>query len=61
MDDNKVIHLTLTGVNVGVVLCGFPYKVAGVEYAHAMYAPLDHPAICPECLAVWNDDSEDSE
>ena len=57
--DDKRIHLTLTGVNVGIVLCGEGYKLPEFEYLHAMYAPLNHPAICPKCLEVWNTPDEE--
>lgn len=55
----KITHLTLTGPNCGIVICGAPYKDPRFDYAHAMYAPLGQPDICPACLAEWNAPDDD--
>jgi len=61
--EQKIAHLTLTGANCGVVLCGAQYKDARYDYWHYAYAQLDHPAICPKCLHVVHtvDEDEDEE
>lgn len=56
------IHLTLTGYDAGRVLCGAHKGEAaahGDTFQHAVYADLTAPTLCPACLAVWNDDSDD--
>ena len=62
----RVIHLTLTGFNAGLPLCTVnkaEAKEQGHEFSHAMYTPTTshhvRPYICPECLELWEDESED--
>lgn len=51
-----MIHLTQTGPFAGVTLCGASRtekELQGDRFAHAAYAPIEHPEICPECRKVW--------
>lgn len=47
-------HLTVTGMNAGMTLCGDERTGNDV---HAAYAPIDHKSfreqVCPDCLLVW--------
>lgn len=49
-------HLTYTGFNAGLPICGAAREVGG-EYQHAAYAKLDtkerRETFCTACLATW--------
>ena len=55
-----MLHLTMTGVNAGAVICG-DSKVDFNTYAHAMYGPSDDKLqvmvkdghACPRCVREW--------
>ena len=56
-------HLTYTGYWAGQLLCDASKEKEierGATFSHAMYANLENPDVCPDCLAVWNspDDEE---
>lgn len=64
LQEATLVHLTRTGVHAGRPLCEVDKQQAitrGEAFAHAMYAPLNHPAVkyCAECLAVWNEDDSE--
>lgn len=50
-----MIHLTLTGIYAGTILCGA--SRVGADTAHAAWSPLDNPdfraKVCPQCLQEW--------
>lgn len=59
--DRSMIHLTLTGSDVGRPFCDCDKparRTAGDTFAHVPYtnaeAFLARPDICPTCLAEWN-------
>ena len=51
-----MMHLSFTGVDAGVRLCGEP-RTPDTQSVHAVYAPLHKPEFrqtcCPKCLGVW--------
>jgi hypothetical protein len=59
-----VIHLSLTGWGSAQQRRLCTARVQGGETQwHAMYCSqtqLADPRLCPACLTVWNDDSDDS-
>lgn len=52
-----ITHMTLTGPNAGVPLCG-AVRDSRDDYTHAIYCDENDDSICKACLNVWND-SED--
>jgi hypothetical protein len=51
------LHLSLTGVNAGVRLCGAPREATrAVHAAYASDQTLASPDICHTCLTIWNSD-----
>lgn len=62
-ENKKVYHLTLTGFNAGLPLCGCnkeEERAKGNDFWHYMYANLNHPQICPNCKKIADEvESED--
>jgi hypothetical protein len=60
----STVHLTLTGGNAGMVVCG-ARREDGAEYHHAMYAPLQRAEyrarVCMKCLQLWEDETPEEE
>jgi hypothetical protein len=57
-----MIHLTYTGSNAGVLLCGKARNIAD-SHAHAVYAPLHkdeyRATVCSDCLKYYALDAYD--